>query len=243
MVLLSLMATASFAADAQSDDMPRVTVAPPAVATADGIVQGPMPLNDQSQWVTTDDYPIEALRDLRSGITAVELMIDRTGTVSSCRIVSRSGSDSLDRAACMAIQERARFSPAVGIAGEAIASRFTKRVVWRIPDAVEPVPVEPGFMAASGVIARIHFDANGVQTQCRLDYVGGEGRAASPNDAICAQYPVFPGGSREGMIGPDGIWLELRQIGYVYTNAPPWAVRSNLAPSEEPPPPLPPGAG
>lgn len=224
-----------------AQDQGRV-VTPPPVATADGVVQGPIPLNDQSQWVTSDDYPGEALRDLRSGITAAVLDVDATGTVTGCRVVDRSGSDALDRAACVAMQSRARFSPALDAEGDATASSYYKRVIWQIPEMAEPVPVEFGFRAVRGVIARIHYDSNGTQTQCRLEYVGGDAPASSEND-LCTQFRTFPGSAREGMIGADGVWLELRQLGYLYDTAPRWAVRANFAPSEEPPPPLPPDAG
>ena len=110
---------------------------------------GPLPDGDvgpkgnPAEWITTDDYPPEAIRANHEGTTAFKLGIDAEGRPRVCRIASSSGHASLDRAACSAMMRRAQFDPARGADGEAIESTLTRRVVWKLPaitDGSAPKP-------------------------------------------------------------------------------------------------------
>lgn len=93
----------------------------------------PLSIGNEADWVTPDDYPLDALMNERQGITATELKVDRSGRVSGCRIVRSSGHSDLDDAACRALSERARFQPARNDRGVAITGFYLKRVRWQIP--------------------------------------------------------------------------------------------------------------
>ena len=55
------------------------------------------------------------------------------GRVTSCEVTGSSGNSALDQAACRNLQRRGRFEPALDRDGNPVASTYTKRVVWRLP--------------------------------------------------------------------------------------------------------------
>jgi TonB family protein len=81
---------------------------------------------------SSDDYPAEAIRNNEEGTVGVTLQIDRSGRVSACIVDQSSGSDSLDTATCSILTERARFTPARDLAGNAVPDSYTQRVVWKL---------------------------------------------------------------------------------------------------------------
>jgi len=82
--------------------------------------------------ISSDDYPVVALRNLEEGTVLVTLAIDKAGQVSGCRIAESSGFVSLDQATCRILSERARFSPARDPQGRAVPDTFTQHIAWRI---------------------------------------------------------------------------------------------------------------
>src|SRR3546814_414354 len=91
------------------------------------------PRGNPGTWVTPDDYPSRALREEREGTTGFKLAIDANGKVVDCQITSSSGSPDLDAEACKNLMRRARFRPAEDTDGNAMASSYSSRVVWQIP--------------------------------------------------------------------------------------------------------------
>lgn len=87
-----------------------------------------------AQWILSDDYPMEAIRNEWQGTSAIEWTIDRRGRAVDCRVTVSSGHAVLDRAACNAITSRARYRPARNESGHRIEVREHRRVVWRLPD-------------------------------------------------------------------------------------------------------------
>jgi len=83
---------------------------------------------------STDDYPMDAIRNEEQGTSAFKLTIDRQGRVADCAITSSSGSKSLDAATCNVIQTRARFVPARDSSGNAVTDEFRGRIRWELPD-------------------------------------------------------------------------------------------------------------
>ena len=57
----------------------------------------------------------------------------RDGRVTSCEVTGSSGNSALDQAACRNLQRRGRFEPALDRDGNPVASTYTKRVTWRLP--------------------------------------------------------------------------------------------------------------
>jgi TonB family protein len=106
------------------------------------------PVNNPGSWVTTNDYPSKALREEREGTSGFKVTINANGVVSSCIITASSGSPELDEATCVNVTKRARFSPAVDGKGNAIASTYSNRVTWRIP---EDLPADYDYPVAYGL--------------------------------------------------------------------------------------------
>ncbi|MFT9100239.1 MAG: TonB family protein, partial [Zymomonas mobilis subsp. pomaceae] len=115
-------------------------VGPPSVGTptgegsGGGVATRARPHGDQTQWVTQDDYPSRAMRDGRSGVTAISFTIGTDGHVSQCHVTSSSGTPELDEATCKYFTMRARYYPAKTASGDAVASTGVQRIIWRIPD-------------------------------------------------------------------------------------------------------------
>ncbi|MBV9930892.1 MAG: energy transducer TonB [Alphaproteobacteria bacterium] len=82
--------------------------------------------------ISTDDYPLAALRADEQGNVTVRLDIDAAGSVSACTVVQSSGSASLDAATCALLRERARFSPARDRRGRPVPDTYSQTVNWRI---------------------------------------------------------------------------------------------------------------
>lgn len=92
------------------------------------------PRGNPGSWVTSDDYPSRALREERSGTVGVRLSVGTNGRVTSCTVTSSSGHSDLDSEACRLLERRARFRPAESSSGEPMASTWSSRFVWRIPN-------------------------------------------------------------------------------------------------------------
>ena len=86
------------------------------------------------QLFSTDDYPMEAIRNNEQGTVAFELSINRLGGVSGCRIVQSSGSKSLDEQTCNILRDRARFAPARDATGKRITDQYRGRIRWELPE-------------------------------------------------------------------------------------------------------------
>jgi TonB family protein len=93
------------------------------------------PIGNPGEWVTTNDYPAQALREERQGTVAFTLQVDAKGAVTNCTVTSSSGTPALDQETCRLIMLRAKFQPAKNKQGRAIAGKFSSRVRWQIPQS------------------------------------------------------------------------------------------------------------
>ncbi|MEH3158166.1 MAG: energy transducer TonB [Sphingomonas taxi] len=84
-----------------------------------------------ADWITADDYPMEALRQDQQGIVRIAWRVSADGHVSECWTMETSGFALLDQAACRAILRSGRY-PAV--AGSTAPRVFSRRVIWKIPE-------------------------------------------------------------------------------------------------------------
>lgn len=82
----------------------------------------------------TSDYPIEALKIEGQGDVGALLWIDETGRVSDCFVVEKSGVESLDKATCPLLQQRARYEPARDAQGQKLRAPAYYRFSWQLPD-------------------------------------------------------------------------------------------------------------
>ena len=79
------------------------------------------PRNDPKRWVTTEDYRGNWIRQDMTGRARFRLEIAADGRVAGCTITGSSGHPELDAATCTLVSKRAKFQPARGSEGEAVA--------------------------------------------------------------------------------------------------------------------------
>ncbi|WP_447727033.1 energy transducer TonB [Sphingomonas koreensis] len=88
-----------------------------------------------ASWVTNDDYPPAALRAGEQGVVGVSWEVNAAGRAVNCQVTAPSGSAALDRTTCQLVERRARYSPALDAAGNAIAGgRKGQRFRWQIQE-------------------------------------------------------------------------------------------------------------
>lgn len=104
-------------------------------------VSDPVPPRPLSALVSPDDYPSRAIANRQSGTVRFQLDVSPAGRVDGCTILRSSLSNILDASTCRLMQSRARFTPARGADGKAIAERVEDEISWVIPrDAAADVP-------------------------------------------------------------------------------------------------------
>lgn len=84
-------------------------------------------------WVTTEDYPPQPLREGIKGAVAISVQVGADGRVQSCAVTKSSGNAALDDATCRLYVRRAHFQPALDAAGKPLASVYTDRIRWELP--------------------------------------------------------------------------------------------------------------
>jgi TonB family protein len=100
------------------------------------------PLGDHGAWISSDDYPIDALQNRVEGDVEAKLEIDRQGKATTCSVVASSGNVSLDDTTCRLLLERARFQPTQ----RKERQYFQTIVKWIIPATLIPIKLT-GFTA------------------------------------------------------------------------------------------------
>jgi protein TonB len=91
------------------------------------------PKGQWKQWVTTNDYPTNALRMEHEGTARYRLTVDSAGRASDCAITATSGFADLDKATCDTLKRRAKFEPATDQTGARTSGSYTGSVNWQIP--------------------------------------------------------------------------------------------------------------
>lgn len=94
------------------------------------------PMNWPGEWVTPQDYPLEALYSEKSGVVAFVLKVDKGGKPTSCRIRRSSNVDELDAATCELVMARAKFFPAKDKNGHFVESEYRSAVRWQLPNTI-----------------------------------------------------------------------------------------------------------
>lgn len=92
------------------------------------------PVSPSIRWLTHNDYPTQAIRESREGMTAILWTIGVDGRVSNCRVVASSGHADLDQVGCNAITRRGRYKPALGKDGKPTVAWASRRIRWLLPD-------------------------------------------------------------------------------------------------------------
>lgn len=91
------------------------------------------PSNYPGNWVSSDDYPLRALKRRQDGIVQFRLDLDEAGKILNCHILSRTNPDEFADLSCRLLTRRARFEPALDAAGDPTRSFFIDTVRFVIP--------------------------------------------------------------------------------------------------------------
>lgn len=161
------------------------------------------PAENPGLWVTSDDYPVEALRYNIAGILALRLLIDPDGKVSYCQISESTGFDVLDEAACNLMTRRAVFKPARDKSGHAVADSWYSRFVWRIPQSAQKSLKE--WRSASTVT----LDRFGSVTSCRVSIDTKDNEDSTDSCDQLTQIPHQIGLAMRGYGAADGVNVEI----------------------------------
>ena len=142
-----------------------------------------IPMNYPGTWATTNDYPVNALRNMEQGATGFALTIDQRGRVASCLITESSGSLDLDEATCRLVADRARFQPATDARGRAAQGSYTSRIHWTLPSAKNAL--QPGSLRFVFTVA-----ADGSKKDCAVgEAVGGAAKDMPTGEVPCSMIP------------------------------------------------------
>jgi len=92
------------------------------------------PRNDPAAWLSANDYRPNWIRRELTGLARFRLEIAANGRVTDCTVTGSTGHGVLDTATCKLVTQRARFEPARGETGEAVASSYSGAVLWQLPE-------------------------------------------------------------------------------------------------------------
>ena len=92
---------------------------------------------DPASWFSSDDYPLEAVKQGVQGSVTFEVDVDAAGKPTACRIAVSSGSPILDQRTCEIVSEKGQFKPAVGPGGRPVAGRYSNRAIWKMPNMTQ----------------------------------------------------------------------------------------------------------
>jgi TonB family protein len=83
--------------------------------------------------ILPSDFPQKALAEKRQGRVKFELAISSTGVVEGCKVLESSTHADLDAESCKIATNKAKFGPALDVAGQATAGRVQTGLNWRLP--------------------------------------------------------------------------------------------------------------
>ncbi|MBS0475728.1 MAG: energy transducer TonB [Proteobacteria bacterium] len=91
------------------------------------------PIGNPGTWLTSNDYPSQALVEYKDGLVNFRLTVNETGKVSQCHILRAVNESLFAKTTCLLLTKRARFKPARDTAGNAIAGYFVSWVRFGLP--------------------------------------------------------------------------------------------------------------
>ncbi len=125
-----------------------------------GNYSSPKPVTDLSIYVSSKDYPPDAMKAGQEGTTGFALTIGTDGKISKCSIEKSSGSASLDAATCRILTSRARFTPALDPEGRPSTGIYRSRIAWRL-STQESIP--------DLTVASFDLSADGTPGRCSME--------------------------------------------------------------------------
>lgn len=80
-----------------------------------------------------EDYPFQALRKEQGGSGQYLLLVDEHGKVIGCQVLHATGAPVLDDTACLVIENKAKFTPALNKSGQPVRSTVvTPPISWQM---------------------------------------------------------------------------------------------------------------
>jgi TonB family protein len=80
-----------------------------------------------------EDYPIQAIRKEQGGTGQYLLLVDEKGKVDGCQVLQATGAPVLDVTACVVIENKAKFTPALDKSGRPVRSAIiTPPINWKV---------------------------------------------------------------------------------------------------------------
>lgn len=104
------------------------------MSIADQALVATSPQGEVRQFFDPTDYPDDALRAGRTGVTGARYWVGVDGRLSDCHVTLNSGTASIDRQTCAILEARARLTPARDRENRAIRSLSSRDVVWSLPN-------------------------------------------------------------------------------------------------------------
>lgn len=91
---------------------------------------------DEASWARQiqENYPAHLWQSEQQGSVAVRLTVNKEGRASFCEVTGFSGPASFNETACLELLRHARFSPAMDIEGNPVASFYSTRITYRLND-------------------------------------------------------------------------------------------------------------
>lgn len=163
---------------------PIVVDGPPDQHSADGTwrpgdgERNPAPKTLPKSWIPRADIPKDLIQSGRGGATEFVLDVGKGGEVIACTVTSSTATPPFDKLACSLLLERAQFSPALDETGQAVAGRYSSRVIWPKPQPrpnsfADTVSTMSFVVGADGVIRNCEFDEQGEPNR----FFGDEGES------------------------------------------------------------------
>lgn len=87
----------------------------------------------RSGYISSEDYPRQALAAKAEGTTSARITIAANGSVSACSIAASSGRADFDSTVCNLILKRYRFEPAQDADGKSVSDVRTETFTWILP--------------------------------------------------------------------------------------------------------------
>jgi TonB family protein len=92
-----------------------------------------IPISDPRSWMTSKDYPQDALENRNRGLVTVRINVSADGKPDSCHIHKASMPDDFEEAVCKALLRKASFVPALDQSGAPMPSFYVTTVNFTIP--------------------------------------------------------------------------------------------------------------
>lgn len=157
-------------------------------------------------YISSSDYPQDAIRAKQEGTTGFRLTVGPDGRVTECLIEKSSGSASLDAATCRIMRSRARFTPALDEARKPTSDTVSSRITWRLPLS-RPIP--------DLVLTAFNLAADGTPSDCSMEVTinGHPERRLSPDCGLTRPSgPYFEAIKREANGAASRVTIEIRLI-------------------------------